>query len=130
MAGYCSGPRTTMARLQVLNRNAWCCCFNPLGIEVRHIGLFQSWGLIINNPTCNQGIEDIISWVFFGGGMVLLTFSGFKCPGNSAKPVICISASTPKQSPWPRPQTPRTLKNTTEILDKMIIAVLASPLIL
>lgn len=100
------------------------------GIEVRHRGLFQSWGLIINNPTCNQGIKDIINWWPVLFCFVLLTFSAFKCPGNYAKVVICISTSTQRQSSLSLPQTPRTLKNTAGILDIMILEVLASPLIL
>lgn len=73
-----------------------CCCFNSLGIEVWHIGLLQSSGLIINNLIYNQRIKDIICWVFL---VVLLTLSGFKFLGNYAKAVICVSISTRRQSP-------------------------------
>lgn len=63
-AGSYSGLRTTAAGLQVLNWNSWWCCFNSLGVEVRHTGLFQSWGLV-NNPTYNQGIKVIMNCFCF-----------------------------------------------------------------
>lgn len=89
-----------------------CCCFNSLGIEVWHIGLLQSWGLIINNLTYNQRIKDIICWGFFWWFCWLYLVSSSL---ETMPKQWFASLSPPRGNPlWPFPQPPRARKDTAE----------------